>query len=72
MSEEKLAIDSKLKLPNGEMIPIFGRNIFILNIVGTYLSKSTECYDSVISAIKNGYVHVDTYIILFKNKSTSI
>jgi hypothetical protein len=29
MSSEKLSIDSKLKLPNGEMIPIFGRNFFI-------------------------------------------
>eukprot|EP01080_Neovahlkampfia_damariscottae_P010247 gene10247-2666_t len=52
MTFEIKNIESKTKLPNGVEIPIFG--------LGTYLSKGDDCYNSVLLALKNGYIHIDT------------
>eukprot|EP01080_Neovahlkampfia_damariscottae_P010246 gene10246-2665_t len=52
MTFEIKNIESKTKLPNGVEIPIFG--------LGTYLSKGDDCYNSVLTALKNGYIHIDT------------
>lgn len=42
----------KLKLMSGEFIPEIG--------FGTYLIKGEDCYNSVLTALKNGYRHIDT------------
>eukprot|EP01080_Neovahlkampfia_damariscottae_P010245 gene10245-2664_t len=52
MSFEIKNIESTTKFSNGVEIPIFG--------LGTYLSKGDDCYNSVLLALKNGYIHIDT------------
>lgn len=42
----------KIKLTSGDFIPEIG--------YGTYLEEDDECYQSVLSALKAGYRHIDT------------
>lgn len=42
----------KIKLASGDFIPEIG--------CGTYLEEDEECYQSVLSALKEGYRHIDT------------
>jgi len=47
-----LSSTTTIKLNDGVQIPIIG--------FGTYLAKGDEAYESSLSALKNGYVHIDT------------
>ncbi len=44
-----------VKLNNGQEMPIIG--------LGTWLSKPEEVYNAVLTALKNGYRHIDTAMI---------
>ena len=44
-----------VKLNNGTNMPIVG--------LGTWLSKSEDGYNAVLTALKNGYRHIDTAMI---------
>ena len=44
-----------VKLNNGIEMPLIG--------LGTWLSKSDDVYNAVLTALENGYRHIDTAMI---------